>query len=550
MPFRVAPGSDSIAHMVASGAALPMNAAAAPAPTAMGAGLSERRKLIIFLVMSVGQFMALLDIQIVASSIAPIQAGLSAAADEIDWLQTAYLMAEIVMIPLSAYLAQALSSRWLFVGSAGLFTVASLMCGLAWDLPSMAMFRAIQGFVGGAMIPLVFTAGFAFFDGPKRAMATAIVGVISTLAPTLGPTIGGWITETMNWRWLFFINVGPGLLVTLSLIWLGRVDKATPTLLGHIDWLHAASLAVFLGGLQYVLEEGPRHQWFDDPGIAGVAWVAGVAGMVFFERCLYSPRPIVRLGTFLRPGFLPASLLSFCIGFGIYTIVYLSPVFLARVRGFSSLDIGGTLWVAGAAMTLSAPLAAGLALRLDQRWVMVIGLVLYAISFWMISNVTKEWGYWELFATQVVRGAAVLFCIVPSTGMALNNVPEGQLRDASGMFNLMRNLGGALGIALVNTWLLDFYALHVSRLGETLGAAPRRAQEAIDGLGQQLAQVLPDASRAGEAARAALGQQVSAEALTLAFADVFRLIAWLFIIALLLVPFCKGGTMSSDQPLH
>ncbi|HWA61040.1 MAG TPA: MFS transporter, partial [Caulobacteraceae bacterium] len=154
---------------------------------AVGAGLSERRKLAIFLVMAVGQFMALLDIQIVAASMSAIQAGLSAAADEIDWLQTAYLMAEIVMIPLSAFLAQALSTRWMFVLSCGLFTVFSLACGLAWDLPSMAVFRALQGFVGGAMIPLVFATGFSFFSGPKRAMVTAILGVISTLAPTLGP---------------------------------------------------------------------------------------------------------------------------------------------------------------------------------------------------------------------------------------------------------------------------------------------------------------------------------------------------------------------------
>jgi DHA2 family multidrug resistance protein len=536
--------------MVASAAALPSDLAPVSAPSAMGLGLSEGRKLTIFLVMSVGMFMALLDVQIVAASMAPIQAGLNAAADEIDWLQTAYLMSEIVMIPLSAYLAQALSSRWLFVASAGLFTFSSLLCGLAWDLPSMAVFRAIQGFVGGAMIPLVFTAGFSFFTGPRRAMATAIVGVISTLAPTLGPSVGGWITDTLSWRWLFFINLGPGLCVTLALIWLGRVDKATPSLLGHIDWLHAASLAVFLGGAQYVLDEGPRHQWFQDTTIAGVAWVALVAGVVFFERCLFSPRPLVRLGTFKRRGFLPASLLSFCIGFGIYTIVYLSPLFLARVRGFSSLDVGGTLWVAGAAMTVAAPLAAGLALRVDQRIVMTIGLLLYALSFWMISHVTKEWGYWEMFATQVVRGAAVLFCIVPSTGMALNNVPDDQLRDASGMVNLMRNLGGTLGIALVNTWLMDYFALHYARLSEALGSAPQKAQEAIAGLGQQLAQILPDASRAGATAQTALGQMVGLEALTEAFADVFRLIAYLFIIALLLVPFCQGGTMNTDQPQH
>ena len=165
------------------------------------AAMPPWRKLAIFFVMAVGQFMALLDIQIVVASMGSIQAGLSASLDEIDWIQTAYLMAEIVMIPLSAYLAQALSTRWVFVGSAALFTLTSLFCGVAWDLPSMVAFRALQGFVGGAMIPLAFATGFTFFDGAEAATATAVLGVMSTLAPTLGPAIGGWITEVLGWRW-------------------------------------------------------------------------------------------------------------------------------------------------------------------------------------------------------------------------------------------------------------------------------------------------------------------------------------------------------------
>src|SRR5215469_14203120 len=171
------------------------------------AALPEWRRLAIFFVMAIGQFMALLDIQIVVASLSSIQAGLSAGADEIDWIQTAYLMAEIVMIPLSAYLGQALSTRWMFIGSAALFTLTSLACGAAWDLPSMIAFRIVQGFVGGAMIPLVFATGFSFFDGAQAAMATAVLGLISTLAPTLGPAIGGWVTEYLGWRWLFFINI-------------------------------------------------------------------------------------------------------------------------------------------------------------------------------------------------------------------------------------------------------------------------------------------------------------------------------------------------------
>src|SRR6201992_1837792 len=187
---------------------------AAPALSPI-AGYSHGRKLLIFGIMAFGQFMALLDTQIVAASLNSIQAGLSAGPDEIAWVQTAYLSGETVMIALAAYLSIALSTRWLFTASAVLFTISSLMCGMAWSIESMTVFRAIQGFVGGAMVPTVFATGFAMFEGKSRAMIPAILGMVSTLAPTLGPTIGGWITDVSTWRWIFYINVAPGLAVTV-----------------------------------------------------------------------------------------------------------------------------------------------------------------------------------------------------------------------------------------------------------------------------------------------------------------------------------------------
>jgi DHA2 family multidrug resistance protein len=508
------------------------------------AGLSRTRKFAIFFVMAVGQFMALLDIQIVVASMSSIQAGLSASLDEIAWIQTAYLMAEIVMIPLSAYLAQALSTRWVFAGSAALFTLTSLFCGVAWDLPSMVVFRAVQGFVGGAMIPLAFATGFSFFDGAEAALATAVLGVVSTLAPTLGPTIGGWITDTLGWRWLFFVNILPGAGVALALVALGRFDSADPRLLLKIDWLHAASLAGFLGGLQFILEEGPRRQWFQDKGVAAMAWIATVSAAVFLERCFYSPRPLVRVTPFRQRGFAPASALSFIIGFGIFTSVYLTPVFLAQVRGYSSLDIGATVSVAGLFMTLSAAPAAWLATRLDLRLLMAAGLVLYVISFWMTSAIGPQWGFWQLFLPQAVRGVALLFSMVPAVGMALRDMPEDVLRDASGFNNLLRNLGGAVGIAAANTWLVDFAGLHGERLMEGAARGSGAAAGALTGLAQRFAAGgAGPHQRLGMAAQTAM-DQVRIQALSLAFDDVFRLIGWLFVASLLFTPFCRGGPMT------
>ncbi|WP_295636302.1 MFS transporter [Novosphingobium sp.] len=237
--------------------------ATAPSP----ATLPLARKYLIFGILAFGQFMALLDIQIVAASLNDVQAGLSAGPDETSWVQTAYLMAELVMIPFSAFLGQAMSTRWLFALSAGLFTLSSIACGLAWNIESMIAFRAIQGFVGGAMVPTVFAVGFTIFEGKQRALIPAILGMVSVLAPTIGPTVGGVITDTLGWRWIFFINIAPGALVTLLTIALIDVDRADNSMFARIDWSHLVAMAIALGGLEYVLEEGPRKGWFGDPGI-------------------------------------------------------------------------------------------------------------------------------------------------------------------------------------------------------------------------------------------------------------------------------------------
>lgn len=527
-----------------------MTAATIPATGALPApsALPETRKLVIFAIMAFGQFMALLDIQIVAASLNSIQAGLNAGPDEIAWVQTAYLMAEIVMIPLAAFLSQALSTRWLFTASAGLFTFASLMCGLAWDINSMIAFRAIQGFVGGAMVPLVFATGFQMFEGPKRAMIPAILGMVSTLAPTLGPSVGGWITEVADWRWLFFMNLIPGLAITIAFPFLGRVDSATPSMLRRIDWLHVASLAVFLGGLQFVLEEGPRHEWLNDTTVATAAWISAIGAVVFFERSFFSTMPVVKLAVFRRPTFMMACVLNLVVGFGLYAATYLTPVFLGRVRQFSSLEIGTTVFVTGIAMTVTAPIAARLSTRLDARYTVSVGFVMFAAGLWMFSNVTSNWGFQELLAPQVMRGLAIMLCIVPTVGMALNGWAPSELRYASGLFNLMRNLGGAVGIAVVNTWLGDFGRDHAARLGAAMGESPDKARAAVAGLAQLAQQWTPDPDRALQIAQGVMARIVGREALTLAFADTYRLMAFVFLAALLIVPFAKPAPGSPGGP--
>jgi len=512
--------------------------------------LPDKRKFLIFGVMAFGQFMALIDIQIVAASLNEVQAGLSAGPDEISWVQTAYLMAELVMIPFAAFLAQALSTRWLFVLSAGLFTLASALCGLAWNIETMIAFRAIQGFVGGAMVPTVFATGFAMFSGKQRAMIPAILGMVSVLAPTLGPTVGGWITDAAGWRWIFYVNVVPGALVTFLAFLLIRVDRANPKMLGGIDWVHLASMAVFLAGLEYVLEEGPKYDWFGDTTITAAAWISFVAFLLFLERSFRSDGPIVKLTPFRKPTFAFACIFNLVIGFGMYAGTYLVPLYLGRVRGYNASEIGTTVFIAGVVQLLGVPIAAGLSQRIDQRIVITFGLSLFAAGLWLFSYMTPDWGFAALFWPQAVRSFAIMLCIVPSVGLALNGFAGPELRYASGLFNLMRNLGGAIGIALVNTWLGDLTRLHALRISERLGEAPRIATDTLAGLAYMMQQVTPDPARAILMGEAVMSRVVAREALTLAFDDVFRIMAWLFIAALVMVPFCRPPKQVSAGPIE
>ena len=498
--------------------------------------MPARRKFLIFGLMAFGQFLALFDIQIVSASQRELAAGLSAGADEISWVQTAYLMAELVMIPLSGYLARALSTRWLFVGSAGLFTLSSLLCGLSWSIGSIVMFRALQGFTGGAMVPLVFAVGYTLFEGKQRAMIPAILGTVGVLAPAFGPAAGGFITEAIGWRWLFFVNVVPGLVVATSCAVLLRVDHANTAMLRRIDWVHLAAMAAFLGCLEYVLEEGPRYDWLGDTTIALAAWASLVGFGLFVERAIASPVPIVSLRPFRRPIFAFACLFNLVIGFGLYSSIYLVPAYLAQVRGYSALQIGQTIFVVGIAQLASTFVAATLSQRIDLRWMIGVGLSLFAASLWMSSAMTSQWGFAQMLLPQLVRGFALMLCIVPSVGMALNGVPPQDMGAASGLFNLMRNLGGAIGIAVVNSWLQNDTRIAAARLSEALGHAGRPAGELVATLAQRLG---PDGAHGLAMAQAELGRVIAREALATGFDNVFRVMAWMFIGALVLVPFCR-----------
>ena len=500
--------------------------------------MSVAAKVLAFATMAVGMFIALLDIQIVSASLRDIGGGLSAGADETVWVQTSYLIAEIIVIPLSGWLSRVMSTRWLFSASALGFTIASLLCGLAWNIQSMILFRALQGFLGGSMIPLVFTTAFAFFEGKQRVLAAATVGAIASLAPTLGPTVGGWITDNYSWHWLFFINLVPGLFVTLAVPRMVRIDRPDWSLLRGADYLGIGLMAVFLGCLEYTLEEGPRWDWLGDPVIATTAWVSGIAGVLFIWRSLSFAQPVVDLRALKERNFALGCFFSFITGVGIFATIYLTPVFLGRVRGFSALQIGLAVFSTGVFQIMSIPLYSALANRVDLRWLMMFGLALFAASMSQFAAITHDWGGLELMLPQALRGMAQQFAVAPTVTLTLGSLPPSRLKFASGLFNLMRNLGGAIGIAICATILNNRTNLHFFRLAEQLTPANDAMNSLLHGVSSALAGQVGDGA-ANDAALHQLWALTYREALTLTFSDTFLAVMVCFVIATAMVPLMR-----------
>lgn len=483
------------------------------------------RNVLGFGVMVFGMFMAILDIQIVSASLPDIQAGLGASSDEISWVQTSYLIAEVIMIPLSGFLARMMSTRLLFTISAAGFTGASLMCAVSGSINEMILWRAVQGFLGGGMIPSVFAAAFTLFPPSKRNVVSPIIGLIATLAPTVGPTVGGYLSHTLSWHWLFLVNVPAGIGVALGAWVLIDFDRPNWSLFDKFDWWGLLALAGFLGGLEYVLEEGPGNDWLQDETVAMLSVVMVVGCIVTFWRAFTRDEPLVDFSAFRDTNFTVGSVFSFTMGVGLYGLTYLYPLYLASIRGYDSLMIGETVFVSGLAMFAGAPLAGFLASKLDLRVMLLIGFFGFAGSTWMLTGMTADWDFQELLLPQILRGLSLMLCMVPINNLALGTLPPEKMKGASGLYNLMRNLGGAVGLAVINTVLSDRRALHYARLSESITWANDEALRQLDMMAANLNAYGLD-GQAG--ALAQMARRLAGQAAVMSFIDVFVLITVLF----------------------
>ena len=320
--------------------------------------------------------------------------------------------------------------------------------------------------------------------------ATIDFAAITTI---VGGTVGGYITEVMSWHWLFFINVVPGILVTLGVLALVDFDQPNFALLDKFDWFGFAAMAGFLGSLEYVLEEGPRNDWLQDESIFFFAIVCVVSAVVFFYRALTQKEPIVDIRAFTDRNFALGCMFSFCVGIGLYGLTYIYPRYLAEVRGYSALMIGETMFVSGAAMFVSAPIIGRLMTKVDLRLMIATGLIVFAVSSWMMTGITRDYDFYELLVPQILRGVGIMMAMVPVNNIALGTLPPERMKNASGLFNLTRNLGGAVGLAVINTVLDSRTDLHIARLHEKVNWGNATAVETLNMLTQKF-QGMGDAS--------------------------------------------------------
>jgi MFS transporter, DHA2 family, multidrug resistance protein len=424
-----------------------------------------------FVALCIGMFMAILDIQVVVTSLNEIQDALEIGADQMSWIQTAYIIAEVIAIPTTGLLMRVFSMRWLFVGALTMFTLASIGCAGSTGIASLLVFRVLQGFAGGVLIPLVFSAIFLLFpNGFERTLATTVGGLLAVLAPALGPLVGGWITETFSWHWLFLINVFPGVIaIAMGAASLTKTSLALH-LLRTLDWLSLALFGLGLAAFVIGMKEAPGSGWLSAVVLSCLAASAALITLSMRRRT-----PAIPFHLLKDRGLAYGCAISFILGIGLFSCVYIMPVFLSIVRGHGPYAIGVITLVMGLTQIISAPVSVQIDRFFDARWLAALGFGGFAIGLAVNANLTPLSDYDHVFWPQVLRGAFIALCILPPIRLAIGMIPKPDIGDASGLFNLARNIGGVFGIALSDTIMFGRTPDHAERIQDEIRSAPETA---------------------------------------------------------------------------
>jgi DHA2 family multidrug resistance protein len=498
-----------------------------------------------------GCFMAVLDIIVTNASLRDIAGTLAASSDEISWVPTSYLVAEIVVIPLTAWLSAAFSlKRYLLVNSV-LFVFFSVCCGQAHSLNLMILFRLLQGFTGGVMIPLSFVVILTYLPPSKHPIGMAMFSVTATFAPAVGPLIGGWLTDNYGWPFVFYVNVIPGILLIAAVWFTMDMQPMNLGLLKKGDWWGILTMAIGLAAFEIVLEDGNRKDWFGDPGIVKLAWAAAIFIPAFIIIELRKKDPLVDLRLFARRNFGLGSIVNLALGMGLYGVVFILPLYLAQIHGYSALQIGLVIITLGLPQLLIIPLVPKLMKHVDTRIIIGVGILLFGGSSFFTAHLDFDFAGPQFYFPLIIRALGQPLIMVPLSAITTSGMAKGRESGAaSALFNMMRNIGGSIGIAGLSTLLSVRERFHSERIGESVTVYSGAVQERVQQSAAYFMSQGSDPSSAQMRAIGAIGGVVRRQAFLLAYGDCFLVLGCVLLASAIALFFMKKANITGAAGGH
>jgi MFS transporter, DHA2 family, multidrug resistance protein len=493
-----------------------------------------------------GAFMAVLNIQVTNTSLPDIEGGIGTGGVNGAWISTAYLIGEIIVIPMTDFLRRVFSLRRYLIVNAALFLLLSVACGQAHSLPEMIVLRGLQGFFGGVMIPLAFTIIVEMLPPSKRPMGFAGFAITATFAPAIGPTIGGWLTDNYGWQTIFYMNLVPGAVMLVALIYALPRSEAKYGLLRHGDWVGIILMAIGLAAFQTVLDDGNVYDWFGSPFIVKLAIVAALALTAFIVVELISKNPLIQLRLLLRRNFGFGTLGNFLLGFALYASAYLLPQYLAVSQGFNAQQSGEVMAWTGLPQLLVIPFVPLLMRRFDSRLLVGVGLTIFAASCFMNLHLDADYAGPQLFVPDVTRAVGQALVLTPLSAIAMVGITSQEAGAASGLFNMLRNLGGAIGTAAIETFFTKREQYHSFIINAHVSQLDPATQTRLASLQQYfLTHGLPDPAAAMHRAVIAVGQTIRAQATLMGYADCFFLLGLVLAGSVVSVALLKKGASAA-----
>ena len=500
----------------------------------MDEGRSPHKWLIALAVMT-GNVMASLDLNIVNVAMPHMRGTLGASVEEITWVSTGYILATVIIMPIVAFLSSRFGRKYYYIFSVLLFTCSSMLCGTAWDLTSMVVFRIMQGIGAGALIPVSQSILRETFPPKEQAMAMGIFGMGVMLGPAIGPTLGGWITDNYSWPWIFYINVPIGIINILMVMKFIEDPHFLIRQTGKVDVIGLSLMTVGLGALQTMLEQGGQYDWFSSKFIIYLSLVAALGLILFVWRELKVENPVVNLRILKDFNFSSATFLSGILGLALMSSLFIMPLFLQQLLGYPALDSGLALIPRATAMIMIMPIAGRIYNRVGPKLMIGSGLLLNTISFYQLSILSLSIGFWDIFIPQFMQGVGMGLIFVSLSTVSLSTIEKPMLIAASGLFNVVRQVFGSVGIALAATILTRGEQANRARLMEHITASGSVSAETLRSLSQYFSSQGMDIIDAQNMALKAIEGMVTRQAGMISFNHVFFLIAVLFVICIPLI---------------